>query len=177
MQLLDPPIPHEPAKGQELDERAGRESLRRQIAKLERDFVTAAATGFPRLTPAPAATGHAGPRLLSLGELETVRDELAARVSALREHIAQDAERQEANRVLIERMLLEPARYKWVRVTGADIGERACKSWHVRPRLGLIGMMMGWWRVKISSGCPLTECGGRSQSTPDPPVGSRSADC
>jgi hypothetical protein len=25
----------------------------------------------------------------------------------------------------------------------------------VRPRLGLIGMLMGWWRVVISSGCPL----------------------
>jgi hypothetical protein len=25
----------------------------------------------------------------------------------------------------------------------------------VRPRLGLIGMLMGWWQVKLSSGCPL----------------------
>ena len=23
------------------------------------------------------------------------------------------------------------------------------------PRLGLIGMLMGWWQVKLSSGCPL----------------------
>jgi hypothetical protein len=29
----------------------------------------------------------------------------------------------------------------------------------VRPRLGLIGMLMGWWQVKLSSGCPLA--GGR----------------
>ena len=27
--------------------------------------------------------------------------------------------------------------------------------WQVRPRLGLIGMLMGWWQVKLSSGCPL----------------------
>lgn len=168
MQLLDPPIPFEPATGllappAELDERAARASLRRQIGKLERDLASVAATAFPRLAPAPAAAGYAGPRLLSLGELESVRDELAARVSRLREGIARDADRQEEKRVLIERMLLEPGRYKWVRVTGEDIGERACKSWHVRPRLGLIGMMMGWWRVKVSSGCPLAvAAGGRS---------------
>jgi hypothetical protein len=26
----------------------------------------------------------------------------------------------------------------------------------VRPRLGLIGMLCGWWQVKLSSGCPLS---------------------
>jgi hypothetical protein len=30
-----------------------------------------------------------------------------------------------------------------------------CGVWQVRPRLGLIGMLMGWWQVKLSSGCPL----------------------
>ena len=37
----------------------------------------------------------------------------------------------------------------------ADVGEPGCGRWHSRPRLGLIGMLMGWWRVKVSSGCPL----------------------
>ena len=37
----------------------------------------------------------------------------------------------------------------------ADIGEPGCGVWQVRPRLGLIGMLMGWWEVKLSSGCPL----------------------
>ncbi len=32
---------------------------------------------------------------------------------------------------------------------------RSLRHWHVRPRYGLLGMLMGWWRVKISSGCPL----------------------
>ena len=36
-----------------------------------------------------------------------------------------------------------------------DIGEPGCKHWHVRPRFGLVGMLMNWWRVVISSGCPL----------------------
>jgi len=51
-------------------------------------------------------------------------------------------------------MIAEPDRYKWVRVSNRDIGEPGCKFWHSRPRLGLIGMLLGWWRVRISSGCP-----------------------
>jgi hypothetical protein len=42
-----------------------------------------------------------------------------------------------------------------VRVANRDLGESGCGVWHVRPRLGLIGMLMGWWQVKLSSGCPL----------------------
>ena len=37
----------------------------------------------------------------------------------------------------------------------ADIGEPGCHDWHVRPRFGLLGMLAGWWRVVVSSGCPL----------------------
>ena len=44
-----------------------------------------------------------------------------------------------------------------MRVGAADVGEPGCGVWHVRPRLGLIGMLMGWWQVKLSSGCPLAE--------------------
>ena len=58
-------------------------------------------------------------------------------------------ERQEASRVLLERMLLEPGRYKFVRVANRDLGAGGCGVWHVRPRLGLIGMLMGWWQVKL----------------------------
>jgi hypothetical protein len=42
-----------------------------------------------------------------------------------------------------------------VRVANRDLGENGCGVWQVRPRLGLIGMLMGWWQVKLSSGCPL----------------------
>jgi hypothetical protein len=51
-------------------------------------------------------------------------------------------------------MVAAPERFKWVRISNEDVGEPGCKHWHSRPRLGLIGMLMGWWRVKISSGCP-----------------------
>ena len=52
-------------------------------------------------------------------------------------------------------MLRDPARHRFVRISAADVGEPGCGVWHVRPRLGLIGMLMGWWQVKLSSGCPL----------------------
>ena len=62
---------------------------------------------------------------------------------------------EEMHRCRIEQMMLEPGKHKWMRIGAEDIGEQGCKYWEVRPRLGIIGMMMGWWRVKISSGCPL----------------------
>lgn len=139
----------------EPDERAARRTLRDQIARLERDLGTAVIAAYPRLPAAAATPSHAGPRLLSLGDLECVRDELADRLAAVRQQAALQAERQAEKRLLIERMLLEPARFKWVRVCNEDIGEPGCKHWHVRPRLGLVGMLAGWWHVKISSGCPL----------------------
>ena len=69
--------------------------------------------------------------------------------------IAERADLQAANRVALEKMLLDPGRYRFVRISNRDIGEPGCGVWHVRPRLGLIGMLMGWWQVKLSSGCPL----------------------
>jgi hypothetical protein len=52
-------------------------------------------------------------------------------------------------------MLIAPERHRGVLITAADIGEPSCRTWRSTPRLGPIGMLMGWWRVKISSGCPL----------------------
>jgi hypothetical protein len=138
----------------EVDERAARRTLRDQIARLEHQLAMTVATARPRI-PMPAVPSHAGPRLLTLGELEALRDDLAGRLADVRADVSRRADVADAKRVLIERMLLEPGRYKWVRVTNDDLGEPGCKSWHVRPRLGLIGMLAGWWHVKISSGCPL----------------------
>jgi hypothetical protein len=144
-------------------DRAARESLRAQIGRLEADIGRAVATAYPHLDPLPPVAGFAGPRVLTLGELERTRDELAGRLRELRGRTAEQADRQEAKRLLIEQMLVDPPRFKWVRVSGEDIGEHACKHWHVRPRLGIVGMLMGWWQVKISSGCPLAvAAGGRA---------------
>jgi hypothetical protein len=138
----------EPITRVEVDERAARRQLRDQIARLEHELAHARAT-------LPTVPDHAGPRLLGLAELETLRDDLAARLSDLRAREAEIADIAEAKRLLIEDMLLRPSDFKWVRVTNEELGETGCKSWHVRPRLGLIGMLAGWWHVKISSGCPL----------------------
>jgi len=153
--------------GVEVDERAARRSLREQIARLERELGEAFVAAYPTGGVDWSVSSRGGPRLLNLGELERVRDDLADRLSRVRVDLAARAEGHAEKRLLIERMLLEPSRYRWVRVTNADIGERGCRSWHVRPRLGLVGMLAGWWQVKISSGCPLAE-GSRFAATPLP---------
>ncbi|MDP9385596.1 MAG: hypothetical protein M3P50_10260 [Actinomycetota bacterium] len=156
MELLEHQIPVGPVVHDvDTDERAARRTLRDQIAKLERDLGAAVCAAYPRLPTEPVGVRHAGPRMLGLGELEALRDDLAERMRELRAGAAVIAERQEAKRLLIEQMLLAPGEHKWVRVTNEDIGQPGCKNWHVRPRLGLIGMLAGWWHVKISSGCPL----------------------
>jgi len=48
-----------------------------------------------------------------------------------------------------------PAQHRFARISCRELGEPGCGVWQVRPRLGLIGMLMGWWQVKLSSGCPL----------------------
>jgi hypothetical protein len=75
--------------------------------------------------------------------------------------IAERAQLQEAHRVYLEQILLDPAKHRFARVSCRDLGEPGCGVWQVRPRLGLIGMLMGWWQVKLSSGCPLPR--GRGQ--------------
>src|SRR3954447_25322710 len=99
-----------------VDERAARRDLREQIARLEGELVRAVAAARPRI-PAPQVPGMAGPRMLTLGELERRRDDLAERLGDLRVQLAARADQQAASRLLIERMLLEPGHYKWVRVS------------------------------------------------------------
>jgi hypothetical protein len=146
-----------PVRVSEDAERAARRSMRAQIARLERELSGAFVTAFELRGSMPEASPSGDPRLLDLGELEQVRDELAERLRDARVAIAERAEIHADNRVLLERMLLEPGKYRFVRVARQDLGEPGCGVWQVRPRLGLIGMLMGWWQVKLSSGCPLAK--------------------
>lgn len=141
-------------------ELAARRALRTQIARLEGELADAFVTAYPMggLDRGPVGAPR-DPRLLDLGELERVRDELAERLSDARATIAEQAALQEANRLYLERMLLEPGKHRFAQISCRDLGEPGCGAWQVRPRLGLIGMLMGWWQVKLSSGCPLP--GGR----------------
>src|SRR5438105_8522557 len=154
---------------EEVDEAGARRSLRAQIAKLERERSALVAGAFPHIRPlatpsfdVPASTlggtgwvTRSGPRLLGLDALERLRDQLAGQLQDVRRQVENRNEHERRARELLERMKLEPARYKFVRLPVRDLGEGGCGVWEVRPRLGLIGMLAGWWQVKLSSGCPL----------------------
>ncbi|MDX6732532.1 MAG: hypothetical protein QOC54_2480 [Baekduia sp.] len=151
----EPPALTVPGHEVAIDERAARRTLQAQIARLERELADAIVGAFPHVCVPEAPAPARGPRVLDLGELERVRVDLAERVGGARLAISERAEHEARSRALLEEMLREPARHKWVRVWAADVGERSCGAYHVRPRLGIVGMLMGWWHVKVSSGCPL----------------------
>jgi hypothetical protein len=145
-----------------IDERAVRRVLRAQVAKLERELSSIVVDGFPHIAP-PAHAGSSGlrertagsPCLLDLERLECTRDELAGRLQLARRATAERVELETRARELLERMKRDPRSYKFVRLPVRDLGEHGCGVWEVRPRMGLIGMLAGWWQVKLSSGCPL----------------------
>jgi hypothetical protein len=140
--LLQPPL---------ADEGAARRALRDQITRLDGEL---AALGEPLQAPRPDGAGAA---VQSLEALELHRDALAARAAARRQELDAQGEQQELARRAREEMLLDPAKHRLARVTNADVGEPGCRDWHVRPRFGLLGMLAGWWRVVVSSGCPLSK--------------------
>lgn len=139
------------------DELAARATLKAQIGRLEREHAAILARGFPHLpcdvepgSPTPACR----PRLQGLGELERERDELALRVRHLGARAREREAYEQRAQALLAQMRAEPARHKFKRISVRDLGEGSCGTWQVRPRLGLIGMLSGWWEVKLSSGCP-----------------------
>jgi hypothetical protein len=159
--LLSPPVR---APRRTDPERAARRDLRHQIALLEgqlTDLVIELEAAVTAPRPSPA-----GPRLLDLAALERRRDELAALVARARRHLARRREPEAAARRTLEAMIADPARYRFARVSAAEIGEGGCGVYQVRPRLGLVGMLAGWWEVKLSSGCPLAGAG--PQLRPEP---------
>jgi hypothetical protein len=147
-------------------ERLARADLRRQIATLEGRLGRLFASAFPRAGIEWGVGAVGGPRVLDVAELERVRDALAARLQQAQAELARRGEQEEANRGLLEAMIAEPEAYRWVQVSNEDIGERGCRHWHSRPRWGILGMLLNWWRVKLSSGCPLAE--GRGHAWPRP---------
>lgn len=139
-----------------VDEREARLQLRRQIARLEAELATLVGEGFGHTqVPHRVDAVAAAPRVLDLGQLEAVRDSLADRVAEARQALVERQRVEDENHALVQRMLAAPQDFKWVRVSREDLGLHGCGHWHSKPRLGPIGMLMGWWRVKISSGCPL----------------------
>jgi hypothetical protein len=147
--------PVAPLRRPAIDEAGARRTLRRQVALLERDITDLACSAWPRTDLVPRRVAGGSAALLSLGELEALRDELSHGLAEARHRLSERAAVEEDNRRLMEEMLADPAGHRWVRVSHRDIGECGCRDWHVRPRFGLLGMLAGWWRVVVSSGCPL----------------------
>ena len=151
--VLTPPPPFRVETG--VDERAARQALRNQIARLEEQLAGHVTSAFPLSPTPPRIGGSRGARLQTLAELEERRDALEASVARVRCELDVAGARQEHARGQLEAIMLDPAGHRWERVTHEDIGEPGCRQYHARPRMGLLGLLMSWWRVIISSGCPL----------------------
>lgn len=136
---------------------AARRGLREQVTALHEELRQALeASWAPEVLAAAAGAAGTGdlPRLLDLGELEAVRDGLLARLRDVREAAARRAEGHERARALLEAMYADPDAHRGVRLTTDDLGLPGCCRWQVSPVLGVVGRLAGWWRVKVSSGCP-----------------------
>ncbi len=138
-----------------VDELSARRTVLQQIECLEAELSQLFCSTWPRQGFEWSVPSRGGPRMLSLAELEALRDDLAERLSQTRRSFVDLTYVEDQHRRRIEEMLLTPERHKWARVANEDIGEPGCKHWHVRPRWSVLGMLMTWWRVRISSGCPL----------------------
>ena len=140
----------------EVDERAAREALRAQVARLEEERAGLVCSSWPRTDRVHKVgrSGGAGARALSIGELEEARDRLAAELREAKRRLAARTAAEEESRRLREEMLLHPEHHRGALVSNGEMGEPGCTRFEVRPRFGLLGMLMRWWRVVVSSGCP-----------------------
>lgn len=135
-----------------------RRELRRQIARLEARLA-AFADPEPKqaVLPAPGPAQRPGPvpRVANLAELERVRDRLLDELKRAGDRVERKGKRETKARQRVERMVAAPERHKWEWVSSEETGDRGCKEWRVVPRYGPVGAAMGWWRIKVSGGCPL----------------------
>jgi hypothetical protein len=97
------------------DERAARRTLLDQVARLEEELSQLFCSVWPRKGFEFAVAGRGGPRLLSLAELEELRDELAGQVQHARRALSDRTYTEEQYRCLIEEMMLDPEEHKCAR--------------------------------------------------------------
>ena len=143
------------------DEGAARRELRRQIGRLEAELA-----GYSRDEPRAASRRRCSPAraaVAGVAELAAIRDALLRRSSPLRARRRRPGPRASAARVEVrDAMVADPAGHRWEVVSAAETGEQGCTTWEVGPRLGPLGALMNWWRVKVSGGCPLAAATGRA---------------
>ncbi len=162
-----PPLAPAETETAQTAERRARADLRAQIARLEAELGELFASSFPRRGIDWRVGAAGGPRVLGTGDLERVRDALAMRLREARVELARRADAEERKRLVLESMIAAPEEHRWVIVSNDDLGEQGCRHWHSRPRWGLLGMLIGWWRVRVSSGCPLAAGLAAPVTTPD----------
>jgi DNA-binding transcriptional regulator YhcF (GntR family) len=140
-----------PDVGRAADEAAARRELRRQINRIEAQLAS-----YPEARSARERHPLLRPKahVADLAELEEVRNELMNRLKEARAAAEQRGERQSRARGRRERMIGDPERHRWERVANDEIGDPGCGDARAVPRFGPIGAVAGWWRVKVSSGCP-----------------------
>jgi DNA-binding transcriptional regulator YhcF (GntR family) len=150
--VVAPPSNQPP--GTDVDERLGRRELRRQIARLEAQLAS-----YPAEARRPGEPTHPLLRpkghVADMTELEAIRDELMGRLKLARDAAQLRGERQHRAHARLEEMVSDPGAHKWEKLSKQDLGEPGCASVEVTPRWGPVGALMNWWRVKVSSGCPL----------------------
>jgi DNA-binding transcriptional regulator YhcF (GntR family) len=140
-----------PDVGAEADEAAARRELRRQIARLEAELAAypearSKQDRHPLLRPKGHVAGFA--------ELSATRDQMIELLRAARADAERMGEHQERARARRERIAGEPEAHRWQRVGNDECGDPGCGELRAVPRFGPIGAIAGWWRVKVSSGCP-----------------------
>ena len=140
-----------PDVGHAADEAAARRELRRQIGRLEAQLASyPEARGASERHPLLRPKAH----VADVGELEAVRDALMERLKDARAAAERRGKRQSRARGRRERIIGDPEAHRWERVGGEEAGDPACGETRSVPRFGPVGALAGWWRVKVSSGCP-----------------------
>ncbi len=138
----------------DIAETSARAQMRGQIGRLDQKLSGLVARGCLTAVSGNNEPPSGDARLIGLKELEEERDRLIARLQAAEAELAERCEAQVGSRALLDAMIADPAAHKWIRVSNQDLGRPGCRHWHSTPRFGALGMLSGWWRVKISSGCP-----------------------
>jgi GntR family transcriptional regulator len=136
----------------EADELGARRELRRQIGRLEAQLASYR-RDLESLEP-PRVSAPA-PRIASAAELERTRDALLRQLGAARAAAGARARRERRAREVRDAMVADPGAHRWEVVSADETGEEGCATWQVAPRLGPLGVLMSWWRLKVSGGCPL----------------------
>lgn len=135
----------------EVDDVSARRELRRQIGRLEAQLAS-----YRRdLDPVAERARPAEPRMANVAELERTRDAMLSQLATARARAVARARRERRAREVRDAILADPGAHRWEVVSAAETGESGDTTWQARPRLGPLGALMNWWRVKCSGGCPL----------------------